>query len=171
MTAAKRGTGFLEEFRSFLLFLKNLWGLLASISVFFPLSNVLISLIPLKTIEEDGVFVHVSPPLITTLASIATLFVVLITFGRRRQIKVSKSIKRVQRQAWFSFSTGLISLLGYLIIYYTTLHLAWDSWGWSSDTPLRLLVEIPMLVTYSTFFAQFTRAFMLLGLREYYSES
>jgi hypothetical protein len=39
MAADKPGAEFLTEFRAFLTFVETLWGLLASMSVFFPLSE------------------------------------------------------------------------------------------------------------------------------------
>ncbi len=163
-----RGTTFLKELKAFPAFLQSLWGILAGISVFFPLSNVLIKLIPMKSMFEDGVFVHLSPPLITAIATIVTLFVILWTFGKRHQLNVKKQLKQIVRQAWISFGAGSLSLVSYLVIYFLTYYLAWESWGWFSDDPRRLLVEIPLLITYSIFFALITRAFMLLGMSEFF---
>lgn len=163
-----KGATFLKELKDFLAFLQSLWGILAGISVFFPLSNVLIKLIPMKPMSEDGVFVHLSPPLITAITTIVTLFIVLWTFGKRHQFKMKKQLKRIVRHAWLSFGVGLLSLVIYLAIYFLTYHLAWEAWGWFSDDPRRLLVEVPLLVTYSIFFALITRAFMLLGMSEFF---
>ena len=46
---------------------------------------------------------------------------------------------------------------------------AWELWEWSSDDPRRLIVEVPLLVTYSAFYALVTRAFMLLGMSEFFA--
>jgi uncharacterized membrane protein YdbT with pleckstrin-like domain len=169
MNNSNRGKAFLQEFKDFLIFLQNLWGILAGVSVFFPLSNVLIKLIPMKTISEDGVFVHISPALVTTIATIVTLFVVLWTFGNRHRLKSQGSLQRIRRKAWISFGVGLLSLVSYLVVYFVTYQIAWESWGWSSDDPRRLLVEIILLATYSMFFALITRAFMLLGMSEFFA--
>lgn len=169
MSTSNRGNAFLQEFKEFLGFLQHLWGILAGISVFFPLSNMLIKLIPMKTIYDDGVFVHLHPPLITAIATIITLFVVLWTFGNRRLLKVKRSLQKIRRQAWISFGVGLLSLISYLVIYFVTYQIAWDVWGWSSDDPRRLLVEVLLLVTYSLFFTLITRAFMLLGMSEFFA--
>jgi len=163
-----RGTTFLKELKEFLAFLQNLWGILAGISVFFPLSNVLIKLIPMKSMSDDGVFVHLSPSLITAITTIVTLFIVLWTFGKRHQWNVKRQLKRIVRQAWISFGAGVFSLVIYLVIYFLTYYLAWEPWGWFSDDPRRLLVEIPLLITYSIFFALITRAFMLLAMSEFF---
>jgi hypothetical protein len=46
MTSTKSGAGFIGEFREFMSFLQTLWGLLGNISVFFPLSNALLNVVP-----------------------------------------------------------------------------------------------------------------------------
>ena len=166
---SNKGKAFLQEFKDFLTFLRTLWGILAGTSVFFPLSNVLIKLIPMETIDEDGVFVHISPLLITVIGTIVTLFVVLWTFGNRRRLKSNIRLHRIRRQAWISFGSGLISLIVYLVVYFVTYQIAWGSWGWSSDDPRRLIVEILLLITYSVFYALVTRAFMLLGMSEFFA--
>jgi len=42
-----RGESFLSDFNEFLSFLKNLWGMLTGLSVFFPLSNVFFKVLPM----------------------------------------------------------------------------------------------------------------------------
>ncbi len=56
------GQPFLEELRDFLAFLRSLWGLLAGISVLFPLSNVLFSVIPLEGGGNPFQLTGSSPP-------------------------------------------------------------------------------------------------------------
>jgi ketopantoate reductase len=56
--------GYLEELTEFLTFLQNLWGILAGLSVFFPLSNILLRVIPLGAYgTNDGVFNQLTPNL------------------------------------------------------------------------------------------------------------
>ena len=79
---------YLEELKEFLAFLKNLWGILAGISVFFPFSNIFLNSIPLRAYgTDDGVFDQLTPYLITTIATVVTLFVVLVTFAGRSQFQ------------------------------------------------------------------------------------
>ena len=80
MASSNQGNVFLKEFKDFTTFLKNLWGILAGISVFFPLSNTLVHLMPLDTFP-DGVLVWFSPALFTTLATLVSIFLVLLIFG------------------------------------------------------------------------------------------
>jgi hypothetical protein len=76
----------------------------------------------------------------------------------------------MKRQAWISFGGALLALTIYLVIYFMTFHLAWEPWGWTSDDPRRLLAEFPMLAAYGIFFALMTRAFMLLGMIEFFRQ-
>jgi len=161
---ANRGKGFLEEFKTFLAFLQGLWGILTGISIFFPLSNVFFSVIPLKSMSEDGALACLSPAFITATATLATLFVILWTFSNRGDIPKLKS------KAWISFLIGIFALVSYVVIYELKLS-AFDFWGWESDAPYHLLIEIPLLVTYAAFFVLTTRAFILLGLLEFYRET
>jgi hypothetical protein len=84
MSPADRGTRFLDEFKEFLAFQRNLGGILAGISVLFPLSNVLVKLIPLQSLDHDGAFAMLAPSLVTALAVITTLFVIRWTFWTSR---------------------------------------------------------------------------------------
>lgn len=165
--SSQKGAGFLSEFREFITFLTTLWGLLAGISVFFPLSSVFLKVVPLATYDADGVFNHLSPPFITAVATVVTLFVVLSTFGRRKEFK--RSGRRTARhQAWLSMGIGMATLITYM-----TIHQIYAEYGYSvfrlgSDDPRKLFFEIPLMVTYAAFFSLLTRAFMLLGMLEFY---
>jgi len=161
---SNRGQGFLDEFQDFLSFLTNLWGILAGISVFFPLSNVLVSVIPLQTTSDDGALVQISPAFVTVTSTLVTLFIVLWTFSARAEQTKMKSSAAV------SFLLGMLSLGFYMILYELKLS-AFDLWGWESDDPRHILVEIPLLIGYAAFFASTTRAFMLLGLLEFYRQT
>ncbi len=162
---------YIEELRAFLAFLKNLWGLLAGTSIFFPLSNVLLRAIPLRAYgEEDGVFDQISPFLITTLATVVTLFVVLVTFSGRDEFREPAKSRSARRGAWLSLGISILSLFGYLIIHQVYREYAWASWGWGSGDPRKLFAEIPLLITYVIFFSLLTRAFMLLGMMEFFGK-
>lgn len=161
---------YIAELRAFLRFLKNLWGLLAGTSVFFPLSNVLLRAIPLEAYGEDGVFDQISPFLITTLATVVTLFVVLVTFAGRHEFREPAKSRTVPRAAWVSLVISILSLLAYLVIHQAYREYAWASWGWGSGDPRKLFAEIPLLITYVIFFSLLTRAFMLLGMMEFFGK-
>jgi hypothetical protein len=81
-----KGQAFLDELREFLEFLRSLWGLLAGISLFFPLSNVVIGVIP---IEDGGnPFQNLSPAVVVTLSTLTCIFLTFATFGRRNQFAI-----------------------------------------------------------------------------------
>jgi hypothetical protein len=165
----QRGVGFLREFREFIKFLSTLWGLLAGISVFFPLSSVFFKVIPLGAYGATGVFNHLSPPLITAVATVVTLFVVLSTFGRRDEFK-GLGRRDARRQAWISMVVGMAALIAYMTIHQIYAEYGYSGFGLGSDDPLKLFFEIPLLVAYTVFFSLFTRAFMLLGMAEFYRD-
>ncbi len=161
--------GYLGELEEFLAFLKNLWGVLTGISVFFPFSNVLINAVPLRAYgTDDGVFDQLSPYLITTIATVVTLFVVLVTFAGRSQFQNPRKRGSMLRNAWISFGTSILSLLAYLVMHQAYREYAWEPWGWGSGDPRKLFAEIPLLLTYVIFFSLLTRAFMLLGMIEFF---
>lgn len=137
--------------------------------MFFPLSNVLVKLIPLKSYgEEGGVYEHLSPSLITTIATVVTLFVILWTFSHRSTFKGNRKRRGIQRQAWISFEAGILALVLYVAIYVTYSEYAWSELGWGSGDPRKMFAEALLLIAYSAFFALTTRAFMLLGMAEYF---
>lgn len=164
MSGTDGGRHFLEELRAFLVFLQSLWGILTGISIFFPLSNEFFKVIPLELASEDGAFFYVSPRLITAFATLVTLFVFLSTFSNRG------SRSRLSRRAWVSFIVGGVAVLAYLGTYAIKVQI-YDLAGWESDDPRHLLLELPLLLLYSTFFALVTRAFVLLGLLEFYRQA
>jgi len=94
--------------------MQNLWGLLRSISLFFPMSNVFVQLIPIKSFAEDGSYRIIDPNLITALSTLVTLFVILDTFSKRKLI----SAPAIRRQAWPIFLFGISMLVLYTCLYF-----------------------------------------------------
>lgn len=111
---------------------------------------------------------HLSPPLITTIATLITLFVILWTFSNRSAFKKQRKRHEIQRQAWITFGMGILALVIYLAIYVVYFEYAWGVWGWGTGDPRKLFAEVPLLAAYSAFFAFITRAFMLLGMIEFF---
>jgi hypothetical protein len=172
MTSSKKGTSFLKDFKDFVVFLQSLWGILAGISVLFPLSNVLIGLIPLGWIYDDpgGALGYFSPELITALTTLITLFIILWTFGHRDVFKTKKERHSIRRKGSISFIDGLVALMIYLVLNFTIYDLLYYPFEMSNmDAPL-WLGDIFVLITYSSFFSLVTRAFMLLGMIEYFRQ-
>jgi len=168
MTDPDRGAQFLKEFREFLAFLGNLWSLLAGLSVLFPLSNVFVKVIPLQSLDQDGAFAKLSPSLVTFLATVTTLFLILWTFSRRGDLKASPR-RAIRRRAAWSFVAGASTLVCYLVGYAVKLANAFAVWGWESQDPRHLIAEVPLLAAYVASFALVTRAFLLLGMLEFFS--
>jgi hypothetical protein len=169
MDGPERGAAFLDELKAFVTFLGNLWGVLAGLSVFFPISNVLVKVIPLGRYGDDGgVYDHLPPALVTAVATLVTLFLILSTFARRDAFKAPGASPRVERQAWLSFAAGVLALVAYLVIHTVYAEYAWSAWGWGSGDPRKLLAEVPLLAAYCAWFALITRAFLLLAMREFF---
>lgn len=168
MNSSGPGIAFLKEFKDFIAFLQNLWGILAGISVLFPLSNAFLKIIPLEVLDEDGLLVFFSPHLFTTIATLVSLFLILWTFGQRSKIKSSAGRAKTQWQAWLSFGVGISSLVIYIVIYFLISNIAYDVLGWESDDVRRLVGEVILLIFYCLFFSLMTRAFMLLGMVEFF---
>lgn len=166
MTSPNAEPDSLEELKEFLGFLRNLWTILAGVSVFFPLSNVLAQLIPLAR-WDDGGLAYLSPTLVTTISTVGCLFAILWTFVQRGQyVQERKAI--VQRLAGLSFAGGALALILYLTVNFAIAEgFYWNTLGWESADARRILGDIVLLLTYAGFFALMTRAFMLLGLLEY----
>ena len=167
---AVAGNQFLSEFKDFVRFLHSLWGILAGISILFPLSNVLATkVIPLESLDHDGAFSLLAPALVTTLSTLNALFVILWTFSHREEFRQQTGRPRFQQAALRSFGAGALVLVLYIIGYKVTLACAYDCWNWESQAPQRLLAEVPLMLAYVLAFALVTRAFVLLGTLEFFS--
>lgn len=171
MALTNNGTTFLKEFKDFISFLKNLWGILAGISVIFPLSNVLIKAIPLQQWQGEagsGALYHFLPSLVSVVASLIALFIILGTYVQRHKIKMLKS-NLILRKAGLLFLIGIFALIIYLLVYslISDYEIFWSWFNWESDDPRRLIGDVILLVAYCVFFAAITRAFVLMGLSEF----
>lgn len=168
----------ITEFKEFTSFLQTLWGILAGVSVLFPLSNALIKIIPLGEWPDEGALKYFSPEQVTVVTMLICLFVMFHIFCKRRLLKAEwemsqkefKGIsfeKRMQQNSVISFFLGILALL----VYFSITHMDFHSlFGWTSDDPIFVFVDILFLIFYSAFFGLVTRAFVLLGMTEYLSE-
>ncbi len=169
-TLNKPGQAFLNELKDFIAFLQGLWGILAGISVLFPLSNVLIEVIPLGQKLDTPTFEYISPKLVTVVTTLIALFIILWTFGRRHDFKAQKKRGQIRQQAMLSFAFGLLALIIYFVAFYgiyTLFYAPLDIW---SGDPRRLIGDIVLMLSYSAFFSLITRAFMLLGMIEFFGQ-
>jgi hypothetical protein len=162
--------GFLDEFGSFVEFLGNLWGILAGVSALFPLSNLLFDVVPTDP-EVLWALAYIVDPegLLTTVATVGSLFVILWTFGQRYRFEGWRR-RRVQRRAWLTFGVAVVLLVVYLLLYAIAASggeaVIVGPAGSSSDLVF-VLYQLAMLLVYAGFFALTTRAFVLLGLIEF----
>ena len=168
MDSSNQGATFIGELKDFLAFLQNLWGILAGISVLFPLSDALLKIIPLEVLDEDGFLVFFPRELFTAVATLVSLFLILWTFGRRGELNASTERTRMRQWASLSFVVGVSALVIYLVVYFFLVNSAYDVLGWESGDSKRLIGEVILLLFYSAFFALATRAFVMLGMVEFF---
>lgn len=157
------------EIRSFLTFLQGLWGILAGLSVFFPLSDRLVRALPVRSIHDDpaGGWYYIEPGVIQVTTTLVAAFVVLWTFGQRASLVDPDAAAPVPRRAWRSLVLGILCLLLYLGLHTTLYELAYAPLGIDHGHPGAFLGDAALFVTYVGFFALLTRAFTLLGIAEY----
>jgi len=142
------GTTTLAELREFLAFLRSLWGILAGVTVVFPISNLLTAVLPLLPGSES---------LSTVLATLFSLFAIFVVF--------------VLRHADLNgdYGDGECGLLIVASI--------WTFVGGAGALVVYLYVRLEPLaaglvpVLYATVFGLFAAAFTLLALVEYTQEN
>jgi hypothetical protein len=159
-----KGDAILDELREFLGFLASLWGLLASISLFFPLSNLLTEVVPIDSHEKP--FVHLSPGLVVVVSTLTCIFLTFATFGRRAEFADSQRRTRYARSARLSFVAALV-LLAFYVLLPDSLHEELVA-GTNSPTGGIAVSDAICGALYVASFALITRAFLLLAMLEYY---
>jgi hypothetical protein len=170
MKASSNGRNFLKEFREFIKFLQSLWGILAGLSVLFPLSNVFAKVIPFGVFGYGGEFVLFTPALVTSIATLTSLFLILWTFGQRHTFQDPAQRPFIQRQAGVSFGIGLFALVVYIAGYFAMQRGLYGPYEGSLSYYLEQLAgDVLLLTSYCGFFAFMTRAFELLAMMEYFA--
>lgn len=162
-----QGQTFLDELREFLSFLASLWGLLAAVSVFFPLSNLLVDVIPLEGLGEP--FHELSPAIVAVLTTLTCIFVTFATFGRRGQFADAPRRTRYARSARLSFPVALVLLALYVLLPHSLYEVLITNQGGSAAGGIALYDGL-MAALYIASFALITRAFLLLAMLEYFPE-
>jgi hypothetical protein len=167
MNASQETSVVLEEFKAFIGFLQHLWAILASVSVLFPLSNTFAGIIPLAQWSAGG-FAYLSPALVSGCATLACLFVVLWTFGQRQDMRLPGAWSSLPQRAVRSAALGAVALTVYLAGHYAIRSdFYFQILRWESDDLRRIAGDLVLVTAYAGFFASMTRAFLILGLREY----
>ena len=160
------------ELRQFVTFLGTLWGALAGVSMFFPLANTFVGAIPVGLWDQyapEGGLIYISPEIVAATASLGASFMTLWLFSHRYEFLQDIERATVRRRAGVSFVLGILALLVYLVANFAIYEgFYWEVLGLTMDEPVRIVGDIVLLTTYSGFFVLMTRAFVLLGMLEYY---
>jgi len=132
-----------DDFKGFIHYLQSIWGLLSGITVFFPISNYFIEVIPVPWNKDRHLFI----------ASLMSMFVIFFLYSIRKRLIYSK------------YMPQLISLLSFL----SGMYFLWDYLNWSSKygTLWPLPFEHNYLFIYGLIFGLFTSSFTALALVEY----
>ena len=151
-----------KDFQAFIRYISTLWGVLGSITVVFPLADIILKRIPLPVACGNSTS-SVGIP-ITLLAS---LFVLLYTFVQRHRHTATSA-----RRSGIFFFLGLIFLVIFLLFSHFEQPLRErlfdpDVIDSSDDYVLLLVGVVPF---YVAFFACITRAFAILALIEFLRE-
>ena len=150
-------------------YLSSLWGLASGLSLLFPLSNLLLQAVPNDIFVEVQPKTALTPALLTTLATILSLFSILLVISTRRDIADSRGFKeqlsRMRVFAIAAFSAAVVVLLFYLAIC-NEYRLHYER----IPVPTRGHYELFSFFFYPLIFAGFTIAFTALGLREFLQE-
>jgi hypothetical protein len=158
-----------NDVRAVIEYLSSLWGLASGLSLLFPLSNALLQAVPNTVFIEVQPKTALTPALLTTFATIMSLFSILLVISTRREIAKSKSfgmaLNRMRVFAVIAFGFAIFVLL----LYTATADTYRRSYERISDS-LKNQGEMIGFFGYPLIFASFTTAFTLLGLREYLLE-
>ena len=160
-----KGQAVLDELREFLAFLASLWGILAAVSVFFPLSNLLTEVVPLGDLDKP--FHDLSPALVAVLTTLTCIFLTFATFGRRVEFADGPRRKKYARSARLSFPAALILLAFYVLLPHSLYETLISGRGTAGGVAL---YDGLLAALYITSFALITRAFLLLAMLEYFPE-
>jgi len=160
------GQSFHQELREFLRCLRSLYGVLAGISVLFPLSNTLITVVPIGTDQHP--FQNLSPTVVTTLTMLTCVFLTFAMFGRRNRFA---DPKHRARYAWYARACFLVALAA-LAIYLLAPHSLYTSWITNNPDGDTGIAEYDGLLAtlYVATFSLFTQAFLALAMLEYFPE-
>jgi hypothetical protein len=160
------GQAFLQELREFLRFLRSLWGVVAGISVLFPLSNTLFTVIPISMDQHP--FQNLSPVVVTTVTMLTCIFLTFATFGRRSHFAEPK---RRSHYAWYARACFVVALAA-LAVYLLAPHDLYKTWITNNpDSDTGIAEYDGLLATlYVATFALFTQAFLALAMLEYFPE-
>jgi heme/copper-type cytochrome/quinol oxidase subunit 3 len=163
---------FLEELQDLFAFLHSLWGILAGVMLFFPLSAAFFKLIPVeyRWLTDDNMrgFGYFQPSMVISITTILVIFSMFWLVSHREIFKPRKR-RVLQKRALHCFIGGIFSLILYLTAYEVVSDLTYvrEIYG---GNPALIPYDLLLLATYAGFFVLLTAAFMILGMIEYYAE-
>ena len=170
MVYPQKEARFSQDFRDFIGIRTAFLGLVAVISVFFPLFNFIFQTIPLEQYEvEDGVYNIFSPVLITgitTLMTLVAVFSILMTRGSY----MGRGKRDAQRKAWTSIRVSIGTLIGYVIIYKIYTMYTYPMLNVSINDMRKLYFEVPLLICYASFYSHLTQTLMLVAMTKFYKK-
>jgi hypothetical protein len=163
---------FLEELQDLFAFLHSLWGILAGVTLFFPLSAAFFNLIPVEYRWETNNYMrgfgYFKPPMVIAITTILLIFAMFWLVSHREQFKPRKR-KMMQQRALRCFAVGIFSLILYLTAYEVVADMTYVREIYSGN-PALIPYDLLLLAAYAGFFVSLTAAFMILGMIEYYGE-
>lgn len=164
----------LNELTVFLEFLKSLWAILAQISVLFPYSSRFIDAIPVEPIEPGYPFYFLPPALIPLVATLFSVFIILVTFNQRVQYE-DQQRRLLIHKGMLGFLGGILALLAYFGLRQVDVGAEMCNVGlcdfWHLRQVMKLVLDAMLLGCYTLFFGMITRAFMILGMITFYGRS
>jgi Skp family chaperone for outer membrane proteins len=104
-------TDLLRDVRQFIRFLSGLWGMLSSLTLLFPLSNVLLEVLPA---DETQLSIYTA---LTTMSCCFTVLYMYIARHRLIRLRIMNSAKYDGRLVW-TFIGGLCASLIYLLVHF-----------------------------------------------------
>lgn len=167
MNSTQRTNLLLKDLKLFASFLRNLWGLLAVLSILFPIISGLAGLIPLRSVAENGVLVWFSPELFTTIAVLISLSIIFAIYRSRSSFVKQANLDRLHSLSFKSFGVGVTALLIYLTLYFFLRSNLPPEIQASAAGGSHLLLEALLLCLYSGSYALVTRGFALLAIGEF----
>jgi hypothetical protein len=151
-----------NDVQTVIAYLSSLWGLTSGISLLFPLSNVLLKVVPASVFLETNARTIVTPGVLNALATITSLFSLLLVISVRREIAKS-GIYKLRAWSIVGFIAAMLLLLFYIAV-------AHDYPLPTTSLERRTNFELFAFVAYPSVFALLTASFTALGLREFLLE-
>lgn len=147
-----------DDFKGFIKYLSSLWGALGSITVIFPLADVLFKVIPLP-VDPYG---KSTAPIAIPITSLVAFFMLFYTFAQRQNPRVLSA-----RHSGACFMLGFVSLALFLLLAHFEYMLREHLFPFLDSTDDYILYLVGVVPFYALFFACVTRAFAILALMEF----